>query len=164
MISFLPIPGGFFALANRFLSPAIVRRLGIDLANIKGFACGWAYWAAYVLAFPAKLVAAQKIMAFWLPDGPSAVWISIFYLLPSLFNLFNVRRYGEIEFWLTWVKLVTILGIIVLGVLLPMGAVASQPLLGTSAQGEIIPCPPNPSAGECVSPPGFICILPQYSS
>jgi hypothetical protein len=25
MISFLPIPGGFFSLATRFLSPAIVR-------------------------------------------------------------------------------------------------------------------------------------------
>jgi amino acid permease len=150
--------------SRQSLSVACPRNVVLSsLANAQGFACGWAYWAAYIFAFPDKLIAAQKIMAFWLPRVNSAVWISIFYLVPFLFNLFNVRRYGEIEFWLTVVKVVTIVGIIFLGILLPMGASPSQQLLGTFNQTTPIVCPPNPSPGECVSQPGFNCNIPSIS-
>src|SRR5579859_6887906 len=85
------------------------------LSNVQGFACGWSYWFAYTIGFPTKLVACQNIMAFWLPKdhyNPS-IWITVFLIIPLLFNNFNVRRYGEIEFWLTVFKVATIVGIII---------------------------------------------------
>jgi amino acid permease len=102
-------------------------------------------------------------MAVWLPDKDKyrpEIWISIFWLIPVLFNYLNVRRYGEIEFWLTVAKVVTIVGIIVLGILLPMGASPATRLLGTDMQTlELVECPQTPTPGiTCVGTPGFGCI------
>jgi len=161
MISLLPIPGGFFTLASRCLSPAIVNPLN-NISNDQGFACGWSYWFAYVIAFPAQLTAASNLMAFWLPKDkyPPEIWITVFLIIPFLFNNFNVRRYGEIEYWLTVIKVLTIVGIIVLGVLLPMNAPANQKLLGTAPNLSLIPCLKNPAPGQCVGTPGFGCTTP----
>jgi amino acid permease len=101
-------------------------------------------------------------MAFWLPKDqyPPEIWISLFWVVPLLFNYLNVRRYGEIEFWLTVTKVVTIVGIIILGILLPMGASPTTPLLGTDMSTlELVVCPQNPTPGiTCVGRPGFECI------
>lgn len=101
-------------------------------------------------------------MDLWLPDQhkyPSEIWIVVFLIIPLLFNNFNVRRFGEIEYWLTVIKVVTIMGIIVLGVLLPMTASPNTRLLGTSSDGETpIQCPTNSTI--CLDPPGFGCTTP----
>ena len=111
-----------------------------------------------MVAFPAKLVAGASLMAFWIPNTQISpgVWITIFMLLPVAFNMFNVRRYGEIEFWLTTVKITAFVSIIVIGLLLPMGVSTATPLLGTDDDYNLIPCT-NPATDNCVSPPGFIC-------
>jgi len=112
------------------------------------------------MAFPAKLVAAASLMRFWVSAdriNPS-VWISVYGVLPITFNMFNVRRYGEIEFWLTSVKVATCLGLIILGLLLPMGASDDAPLLGTSPTGVLIPCT-DPTIDNCVQTPGFNCMI-----
>jgi len=110
------------------------------------------------MAFPAKLVAVSSLMTFWIPEEriPPIVWIPVFAILPIIFNLFNVRRYGEIEFWLTTVKVVTIMGLIVLGLLLAMGASDDTRLSGTDAQYNLIPCN-DTSLDDCVPLPGFSC-------
>lgn len=130
------------------------------LSNVQGFACGWSYWFAYAVGFPAKLVACQNIMAFWLPKDQynSSIWITVFLIIPVLFNNFNVRRYGEIEFWLTVVKVATIVGLIFLGILLPMGASPTR-LLGTDPVTlNLVECPSDPSSNiVCVGTPGFGC-------
>src|SRR5437773_1085234 len=100
------------------------------------------------MGFGAQVVAAQKIIVFWLPGVNSAVWITVFLIIPLVFNNWNVRRYGEIEYWLTVTKIATIVGIIILGVVLPMGASSETRLLGTSPNYEVIPCPPNAAPGE----------------
>jgi len=103
-------------------------------------------------------------MAFWLPHEQynSAIWISVFLVIPVLFNLFNVRRYGEIEFWLTVTKVVTIVGLIILGILLPMNASSTTRLLGTNLDTlELVECPPGGVSGNitCVGAPGFGCTV-----
>ena len=113
---------------------------------------------SYVLPFP--LLAAAEIMAFWLPNINPAVWITVFFLVPITFNFFNVRKYGELEYWLTSVKVVACVGIIILGILLPMDASTSQPLLGTNNVNgtlQLIPCL-NSTTDDCVPQPGFSCI------
>lgn len=145
MISFLPIPGAVFSLANRTLSPVI------------GFASGWIYCYGYAVDYPNKAIAAAKFMGFWTTVNP-AVWITLFLILPIAFNFFNVRRYGEIEFWLTAIKVTTIVGLIFLGILLGMGA-SVNPQLGTNTQGSPVPCAQD-MLGGCVPPPGFASTAP----
>jgi amino acid transporter len=96
-------------------------------------------------------------MQFWTNSVPEAAWIAIFLVLPIVFNLLNVRRYGEIEFWLTTTKVTMIVILIVLGILLPMGASPENMLLGTSADYRPVPCDQN-VIGECLPTHGFNCL------
>jgi yeast amino acid transporter len=111
------------------------------------------------VGLPAKLVAVASAMTFWVPStqvNPS-VWISSFGAVLIVFNLFNVRRYGEIEFWLATTKVTAIVGIIFMGLLLPMDASTSIRKLGTDPlTRDLLPC--NNTLSEiCVSRPGFGC-------
>src|SRR5579859_3364566 len=146
MVSILPLAGGMFTLANRFLSPAVVN-LHLSEINEKGFACGWTYWTGYVFSYPSKLVSIQKIVTFWFPTTHPAIIISAFLPVPLLINCLPVRWYGEIEYWITILKIAAVYGITVLGVLIPMDASAAASLLGTNNSVPVA-CPPNPAIGE----------------
>jgi yeast amino acid transporter len=113
------------------------------------------------MGVPFPLIAAAGIMSFWVPatQVSPAVWISVFLIPQITFNFFNVRKYGEIEFWLTSIKVLTCVGLIILGILLAMGASAETPLLGTDSNHHLIQCL-NATTDNCVSPPGFICTFP----
>jgi len=99
-------------------------------------------------------------MSIWIVDEKyKYVWISFYFILIVLFNLLNVRRYGEIEFWLTVIKIATIIGLIFLGLLLAMGAMGGSRRLGT-LDNNAIPCPNNclstaVQEGICLDIPGF---------
>lgn len=110
----------------------------------------------YVLGTPTAAVAIQSIMEFWIPTEQRLrpLWISISLFIPILLNLFNVRRYGEIEYWLTVLKIITITGLIVLGILLPMEGSDISPLLGTDGT-EPVAC--ANSSVACLGRPGFSC-------
>jgi len=97
-------------------------------------------------------------MKFWATPVPEPAWIAIFLVIPILFNLFNVRRYGEIEFWLTAIKITLIVGLIFLGLLLPMGASPEGQLLGTDANYHPVDCSET-VIGACLPSPGFNCLI-----
>jgi Amino acid permease len=115
-----------------------------------------------VMIPPLEASAMQGLMQYWIPDStvPGGVWIAIFIVIPTAFNFFNVRRYGEIEFWLTTIKVITLIGLILLGIILPMDASPVRPLLGEI---NYQPAPCGPNSTNCVSQPGFNCI-PHYFS
>jgi amino acid permease len=73
-----------------------------------------------------------------------------------IFNNFNVRTFGRIEYWLTLVKIVMIVAVIFMGVLLAMGAAVRSRLLATDNFTPVA-CPANPSPGQCLGEPGFEC-------
>jgi hypothetical protein len=102
-------------------------------------------------------MAATTCMTLWTTVSP-VIWLSIFILLPFLFNILNLRRYGEVEYWITVIKVFTLVSVILIGILLPMGASTSTQLLGTDAQFSPVKCGSN-TVGQCLSPPGFTCIL-----
>lgn len=62
------------------------------------------------------------------------------------------------EFWFTTIKVITIVGLIFLGLLLAMGAAAGPLLLGTDAQYSAVKCAQN-VIGECLPSPGFNCVI-----
>jgi amino acid permease len=115
---------------------------------------------SYVMGIPTPLVAAASITSYWIQEN-TAVWITVFIIPPIIFNLLNVRRFGEIEFWLSGIKVYTFVGLIMLGFLLLMGASTAPQLLGTRPLNNVTHYPliqcNNSTLDDCVSSPGFNC-------
>ena len=89
-------------------------------------------------------------------SGKNAAAIVVFFIPPILINVLNVRKYGEVEFWMTTIKLTTLLGLIILGVVIAAGGVSS-PLLGTNANYHPVPCNQTDINHQCLPKAGFIC-------
>lgn len=115
---------------------------------------------SYAMGIPTPLVAAASITSYWIQEN-TALWISVFIIPPIIFNLLNVRRFGEIEFWLSGIKVYTFVGLIILGFLLLMGASTAPQLLGTRPFNNVTHYPliqcDNGTRDDCVSSPGFNC-------
>lgn len=108
------------------------------------FFTGWTYWLCWIVTGIADVVAVSGYMAFWFPE--IALWIPALGLIVTLlvFNLPNVRNFGEIEFWFALIKIVAIITLIITGVVMlaghytsPNGTVASVTHLW--AQGGFFP-------------------------
>ncbi|GAB3041884.1 GABA permease [Acinetobacter apis] len=80
-----------------------------------GFTIGWLYWWFWVLVIPFEANAAAAIIHSWMPDTP--IWLLAFLITAALTvtNLFSVKNYGEFEFWLATVKVLSIIIFIVIG-------------------------------------------------
>ncbi|MBM9466653.1 amino acid permease [Nakamurella leprariae] len=106
-----PVAGSFSDYATEFLGSSW------------GFAVGWTYWLVWVTTCMAEITVAGNYIQYWFPGIP--VWVTSAVMLGVLFaaNLISVKLFGEAEFWFALVKVATIVGMIVLGilVLLPLG-------------------------------------------
>ncbi|ODO10069.1 hypothetical protein I350_02295 [Cryptococcus amylolentus CBS 6273] len=109
MISYLPVPGGHITLAARFVDPALA------------FTMGWNYWYNWVIILPAELSAAAVLINLWNATINNALWISICLIVVVVINLFGVAAYGEAEFWFSSIKVLTIVGLIILGIIITAG-------------------------------------------
>jgi aromatic amino acid transport protein AroP len=98
-----PVAGTFAHFAARYWSP------------VAGFMSGWNYWVLYVLVGMAELSAVGVYVQYWWPDMPLWGSAAIFFVAINLINLFNVRVYGEMEFWFSLIKIVAIISMIVFG-------------------------------------------------
>lgn len=80
-----------------------------------GFMTGWAYWSIWILVGMIELTGIGMQMKVWFPTLPQ--WVPAFVVAALLFgvNLLNVRLYGEIEFGITLIKIVTVVALIVVG-------------------------------------------------
>ncbi|KAI5779966.1 AAT family amino acid transporter [Peziza echinospora] len=97
----LPVSGSFTRYANRFVERGL------------GFAMGWQYWLCWVSVFAAEATAANIIMQYWTTSVPPAVWISIFILINLAVHAFPVRLFGEVEFYVSTLKVISVLIFIV---------------------------------------------------
>jgi amino acid permease len=98
-------------------------------------------------------------MYYWAPNVSPSVWIGVFFVLPILFNLLNVRRIGGIEFTFTTIKVFTLVGLVILGMVIIAGGVDGPSLTGLDSNIRPVPCDQNNSTmGACVSNLGFNCL------
>jgi AAT family amino acid transporter len=114
-----PVAGAFASYADELLGPRV------------GFITGWTYWLTWVVTAMAEITAAGIYMQYWFSDLPQ--WVTALGVVLLLYgaNLISVRVFGEFEFWFALIKVVTIVGIIVIGVAImvfgfgPLGDTAS---------------------------------------
>ncbi|KZV73878.1 amino acid transporter [Peniophora sp. CONT] len=109
MVTLFPIQGGHVKLAERFVGKSW------------SFALGWLYWLNWALVFPAEIIAVGVIIRFWDKETNSTVYIMVAWIVVMMLNSFGAGIYGESEFWFASIKMITIVGIIILGIIVDAG-------------------------------------------
>ncbi|KAF2114152.1 amino acid permease Dip5 [Lophiotrema nucula] len=111
MAAWLPHASGFAGYATRFVDPAL------------GFALGYTYWFKYIITTPNQLTAAALVIQEWKTSEEvnPGVWITVFLVTIICINYFGVRFFGEFEFWLSSIKVIVIVGLILLSFILVLG-------------------------------------------
>ena len=112
-----------------------------------------------------QLVALEEVLGYWVSDSErlNPAWIAIFFVVSILFNLLEVGYFAEIEFVLTVLKVLIIVGLICLGILLPLGVSVNTRNLGTigdSAVHNLTAVPCALSTFACLQDPGLPCVSP----
>ncbi|WP_343597057.1 amino acid permease [Acinetobacter sp.] len=99
-----PVSDSFSRYASEYISP------------LAGFTTGWTYVFEMVIVAIADVTAFGIYMGFWFPDVPRWIWIlSLIFFLGGI-NLIHVKVYGELEFWLSIVKVSAIIAMIAGGI------------------------------------------------
>ncbi|VFP84235.1 Aromatic amino acid transport protein AroP [Candidatus Erwinia haradaeae] len=83
--------------------------------NFAGFVSGWNYWVLYILVAMTELTAIGQYIQFWYPSIPTWMSAALFLIFINIVNLMHVRVFGEIEFWLCMIKIISVLGMILFG-------------------------------------------------
>ncbi|MFV8311268.1 amino acid permease [Mycobacteroides chelonae] len=95
-----PVAGSFGEYATQYMGP------------LAGFLTGWTYALEMVVVCLADVTAFGVYMGFWFPDVPRWIWVlSIIFFIGAI-NLLSVKVFGEVEFWLSLVKVVAIVAMI----------------------------------------------------
>ena len=101
-----PVAGSFSHFANKYWG------------KFPGFLAGWNYWILYVLVAMTELTAVAKYINYWWPHIPSWASVLFFFVVITAINLTNVKFYGESEFWLSIIKVVAVVSMIIFGLYL----------------------------------------------
>ncbi|KAF7292783.1 AA-permease domain-containing protein [Mycena indigotica] len=105
-----PSAGGFIEFATRYVDPAM------------GFAMGWQFWFQAVMTAPVEIVAASIVISFWdHNDDHKAIYIAVMTLGIVLVNLAGVKYFGEFEFVFAFIKIITVIGLIIACLVIDLG-------------------------------------------
>jgi len=98
-----PVAGSFGQYASTYLGP------------MAGFVLGWTYAFEMIIVCLADVTAFGIYMGLWFPEVARWVWVlGIVFLIGGL-NLCNVKVFGEMEFWLSLLKVGAIVAMILGG-------------------------------------------------
>lgn len=112
MAAFMPNTGAFYVYASRFVDPSF------------GYALGWNYWYSCAIYIASEISASALIMHFWFPDSPSYIWCATFLVVIIGFNTISTKVFGEIEYWMSFLKITVVILFIVTGFLIVAGITA----------------------------------------
>ncbi|ODN77929.1 hypothetical protein L202_05028 [Cryptococcus amylolentus CBS 6039] len=118
MAALYPVSGAFTHYAARFVDPSL------------GFALGFNYWYSYAITIPTEIVAATIVISYWDADTNAAVYITVCLVLIWAINFLGAKAYGEAEFWFSSIKVITIVGLIILGIVLMCGGGPNHDAIG----------------------------------
>lgn len=82
------------------------------------------------MLIPAEASAASIVLDYWQAPVNVAVWITIVLVVILGLNIIAVAFFGEAEFWFASIKLITITGLIILGIVIFFGGAPAEDRLG----------------------------------
>lgn len=109
MVTFLPVAGGHITLAGRFVDPALAPAMALN------------YYLCWVFILCAEASASAVLVSYWTESINAGVWIAIALVIILLFNIVSAAWYGEGEVWFSSIKVITITGLIILGIIIAAG-------------------------------------------
>ena len=115
--TYIPIPGAFTSYAARLIDPSL------------GFSMGWIYWFNWASTFAVELTATGTIIQYWDPTLNIAIFIGVFWVFITALNFLPVNFYGELEFWFSTIKVMTVIGFMIFAICIDVG-VGEQGYLG----------------------------------
>lgn len=113
-----PKAGAFGSIADTYLGPWA------------GFVQRWTYWTIQVIAVGGEVIAAGIYVQFWWPQLPLWAPVVVFAVLVLVANAAAVRLFGEVEYWLSTIKVTAIIVFIVLGLVLIIFGLPKAPATG----------------------------------
>jgi amino acid transporter len=116
MATHTPVAGSFCTFNTRYLSKAI------------GFSSNWIYWFQWGITFAIEIFSASQCILFWTSAVPVWGWILIFFVTITIANFVPVRWYGEMEFWVAFVKVIAIVGFLIYALCMVCGAGQTGPV------------------------------------
>ncbi|WP_375739698.1 amino acid permease [Pseudomonas boanensis] len=99
----MPETGSFSTYATRYLGAGT------------GYTVAWLYWLTWTVAIGSEFTAAGILMVRWFPDTPVWVWSAMFAAVVFLTNVVSVKLFAETEFWLSLIKVLTVIAFLVVG-------------------------------------------------
>lgn len=80
-----------------------------------GFTIGWLYWFFWVIVIAIEAIAGAGIIQYWFPGIPLWLTSLLLTVLLTLTNIYSVKSFGEFEYWLSLVKVATIVVFLIAG-------------------------------------------------
>ncbi|KAG0019929.1 hypothetical protein BGZ81_009537 [Podila clonocystis] len=114
MSAYLPLPGAFTTFGARFVDPAL------------GFGLGVGYAFQWIITVTIEVTAAGMILQYWWPHLPMWIPALIFIIILVGITLLGVKAFGELEYWLSMIKVLTCVIFIIIGILVDTGAVGGD--------------------------------------
>lgn len=109
MATYLPITGSFAEYSKRFVDPAL------------GFAMGWNYWFNWAITLAVDLSTAALVLKFWFPHVPGWIFSLAALIIIFLINALSVKSFGEAEYWMALIKVITVIVFLIVGLLTIIG-------------------------------------------
>ena len=110
-----PVAGSFGQYASTYLGP------------MAGFILGWTYAFEMVIVGMADVTAFGIYMGFWFPEVSRWIWVLGIVSVVGGLNLCNVKVFGEMEFWLSLLKVGAIVAMILGGFGIMLFGISSAP-------------------------------------
>lgn len=118
MSAAFPSKRGFPGFATRTIDPAF------------GFATALVYLCKYLILSPNQIVAGALVIRFWNDKINSAAWVTILIAFVVAMNFLGIKWFGEVEFWLSFIKILTLSGLIILGLVIDLGGGPNHDRIG----------------------------------
>lgn len=118
MATYVPVSGSFSEYASRFVDPAF------------GFALGWNYWLNWAITLAVDVSTTAIVMHFWLPNLPGRLISVGFLALIFVINVVSAKSFAETEYWLSLVKVITVIVFLGVGLLTIAGIMGGSHPVG----------------------------------
>ncbi|MCQ4619765.1 amino acid permease [Corynebacterium sp. CCUG 71335] len=101
-----PVSGSFAAYARDFIGPRA------------GFVAGWNWWYTTIVVGMIELTAMGTFLDFWFPQIPHWITALVTLVVVLIINAARVSIFAEAEYWLSLVKVIALVAMIILGFVL----------------------------------------------